>query len=475
VKRAALPLLALAAYASLLALSAPAWPDDWDGIGFFESVTDFDLAAFRPHPPGYPVYVALLRLAATVTRHAWSACVLVAAASGAMTLGFAWVSLRRLQGNRAAWLGAALVGLLPMVWRAFSGVGSEAPALACASACAWGLSGLPVSGSARAWSKPALLLGIGAGLGLGIRLSWAPLFVALLAVAQGRVRWRASAIAATVCVGWVVPLVAVVGAGRLAALYATHFAGHSARWGGTALTEPGLVRFSWLARDVLADGFGTGTDILGLAVGALLALASVIALAEWRRAGWRGLGLGIAVMAPYTLWVLLGQNLRDQSRHVLPLVAALACGLAVGAMRSAPGRAALVALGVLAAVRTGEDASARRSIPPPGQQLVELARAQPPAERPAVFGVASVRFFETTEMSSRAFVANSLGDVEMALTRIDRLPRRVWVTSEVAGLPPGAGNPWAASHVATLCRPPRLDRRSPCIDVVDWRPPYLPR
>jgi len=27
-------------------------PDDWDGVGFVESVRDFDLARFRPHPPG---------------------------------------------------------------------------------------------------------------------------------------------------------------------------------------------------------------------------------------------------------------------------------------------------------------------------------------------------------------------------------------------------------------------------------------
>jgi hypothetical protein len=56
VKRASLEAcgrwLALAGYASLAALSAPAWPDDWDGVGFVESIRDFDLAAFRPHPPG---------------------------------------------------------------------------------------------------------------------------------------------------------------------------------------------------------------------------------------------------------------------------------------------------------------------------------------------------------------------------------------------------------------------------------------
>ena len=45
----------------LLAVSAPPWPDDWDGLGFLASIKKFDMDHFAPHPPGYPVYVALLR------------------------------------------------------------------------------------------------------------------------------------------------------------------------------------------------------------------------------------------------------------------------------------------------------------------------------------------------------------------------------------------------------------------------------
>jgi hypothetical protein len=71
-----------------LALSAPAWPDDWDGIGFLESVRDFDLARFRPHPPGYPVYVALLRGVDFVVHDPMRAGVVVAAGSGATAVWF---------------------------------------------------------------------------------------------------------------------------------------------------------------------------------------------------------------------------------------------------------------------------------------------------------------------------------------------------------------------------------------------------
>jgi hypothetical protein len=154
---------ALGAYALLLYLTAPAWPDDWDGVGFLESVQYFDLARFQPHPPGYPVYVALLRVAELVTRAPMRACVVVAVASGVVAVAFAWSTARSAVGTRGAWVVAMLAATTPLAWRVCSGVGSEAPALACAAACAWGL----VSARRTPWAG-ALALGLGVGLGLGV-------------------------------------------------------------------------------------------------------------------------------------------------------------------------------------------------------------------------------------------------------------------------------------------------------------------
>ncbi len=198
---------ALGGYTALLYASAPPWPDDWDGVGFVESVRDFDLARFHPHPPGYPVYVALLRAAAVVARDPMRACALVAALSGAAAVAFAWLAARRLAGERAAWAVAVLVGVTPLVFHAFSGVGSEGPALAFAAACAWACIARP--------ARAPLLLGLAVGLGLGVRLSWAPIYLAALVLAPRAMRLRAVAVAALACVAWAVPLVAVVGTHRI--------------------------------------------------------------------------------------------------------------------------------------------------------------------------------------------------------------------------------------------------------------------
>jgi hypothetical protein len=275
---------------------------------------------------------------------------------------------------------------------------------------------------------------------------------------------------------WSIPLALLVGPAHLRAITAAHFAGHAQRWGGTMVTEPGVVRLLWLGRDVFVDGLGAGTDVLGLAIGAALATAMGLALVAWKGARWRGWRAALVLVVPYLVWIGLGQNLREQPRHALPLVAVLAASVAVAATRSRRAGVVVGVLVVLVAARTVLDATARRTIAPPGAQLVALALAQPAPEKLAVFGVSSVRFFELARLERpaaslpRGLGAGSLGDVQVRLTRLETLPSRVWVTSEVEGL---ESSPWPLERIATLCRPRRIDRRAPCLDVYSWRLPYL--
>ncbi len=458
--------LAVAAYGGLLWASAPPWPDDWDGIGFVESVSDFDLARFHPHPPGYPVYVALLRLAATVSRAPMAACILVAATSTMAAVALVSDAVWRAVGLRAAVAVGVLVGTMPLVWRTGSGVGSEAPALACLAACGWGL----VACRERRGVGP-VTLGLAVGLGLGVRLSWAPVYIAALAIAPRMARRRARIAATASCLAWIVPLLTVVGPAHLLALSTAHIAGHAARWGGTVVTAPGWIRVAWLTRDLFVDALGVDFDAIGAVIGLLGIVATTQAVLAWRRARWAGWRPALALALPYLVWAALGQNLRDQPRHLLPLATMLAVGLGLSTVGSRRAFALVSSFSLAMSLRTALDSHARRTIPPAGQQLVDLVRAQPAPERIDVFGVASIRFFEGTELADRAMPAGLLGDVQIGLTRVDRLPARVWMTDEVETR---GQSRWPIEPVATLCRPARLDRRAPCLQISEWRPPFLP-
>src|SRR2546423_408009 len=46
------------------ALSRSLW--DWDEALFCFAMQDYDVAAYRPHPPGFPLFVAAARVARTL-------------------------------------------------------------------------------------------------------------------------------------------------------------------------------------------------------------------------------------------------------------------------------------------------------------------------------------------------------------------------------------------------------------------------
>jgi hypothetical protein len=179
------------------------------------------------------------------------------------------------------------------------------------------------------------------------------------------------------------------------------------------------------------------------------------------------------ILLPYAAWIALGQNVHEQPRHALPLVVALAAALGLAATTSRGARSAGAVLFALVAMRTSADAHDRRTILPPGAQLVELAQrvAAESHARVAAFGGPSARFFELAPSPDAVgFTVATLGEANLALGRVDRSPSRALVTSEVLDLP--APSP-TFSRVATLCRPPRIDRRASCIDVYDWKSTML--
>src|SRR5262249_39020341 len=114
-------------------------------------------------------------------------------------------------------------------------------------------------------------------------------------------------------------------------------------------------------------------------------------------------------------------------------------------------RNAGIMLVLLMVARTATDAYARRTTPPAGVQLVAWANGA------TVFGGPSIRFFGGAK---NAAVIASTDEVRLALGRLDDYPKKLFVTSEVEG---ASGLPIAT----TLCRPPRIDRRTPCLVVYD--------
>ena len=305
--------VALLAAAAALASRLPFAADrlwDHDSVQFALAVGDFDLAAHQPHPPGYPLYVGLLKLLAGVGVAPVDA--MVAASIAAAAAGAAFVVL--LAARLAAEGGAG--------GRAAAGVGLLAATLYVFDPLLWFYGELPLVYAVEG--------------GLTVVLAWAA-----LRMADGRARFLAAC-----------ALYGLAGGLRPSTLVLL-----------TPLFLYGSWR-AWRARGVPGGSRLTaGVVALGAAVGAACVLAWLVPLAA--EAGGLGAyrrlsGEHFAALLPQTSvlygagWPALAHNLEVLTKWAVQgLVPAAAALAAAWALAPSPRRRAVVAGLRLAASRAG--------------------------------------------------------------------------------------------------------------------------
>lgn len=116
---AALAVLFLLAHLFLF----PPTLEDIDSINFALGIRDFDVARHQPHPPGYPVFIALGKVSASIV-HALGAAdpvppalSLLSAASGASLVPLLFALYRRFGADpRVAWWAMAATVCAPLFW-----------------------------------------------------------------------------------------------------------------------------------------------------------------------------------------------------------------------------------------------------------------------------------------------------------------------------------------------------------------------
>jgi hypothetical protein len=233
---------ALAAAAALFLVahlsSLPSTLEDIDSINFALGVRTFDVAQHQPHPPGYPIFIALGKIATPALRAAgvvapevrglaiWSAI------AGAALILLVYALWRTIDGDpRRAAMAAIISSSCPLFWftalRPLSDVTGLAVALAALAAMVRALP--PTWARSSTGSSRALIAGVAlAGLGIGVRSQTGvltlPLAAAILVAPWSGIpmRRRLAALAAG-AVGaalWSVPLIVASGgpAAYLAAL-----------------------------------------------------------------------------------------------------------------------------------------------------------------------------------------------------------------------------------------------------------------
>jgi hypothetical protein len=375
---AALALIVALAHVPFLATSL----EDIDSVNFALGVRDFDVATHRPHPPGYPVYIFLGKVATTIADVAVDAppSVIEARALSVLSLLSALAAIVCLYGIFAA-LTPRRIPAEESPWRSLDVSAASATAIAVACPLFWYLAVRPMSDLpgltlalasqaclALAWWRqtpgsdddrrlsPAAMAASGrmivvgaflAALSIGLRSQtvWFTVPLLLLVLIDRAGRGFAGALLGggiMFMVGglaWGVPLLVASGGlnAYLAALGTQ--AGEDFASGEMLYTNPSPRSAAF----ALMRTFAYPWDATPLAVVVLvLAAAGLIYLLLRDR---RSLAAIIAIAGPYLVFHLLFQD-TSYVRYALPLVPVVAYlavrGVALVSARAVPAMAAVV-------------------------------------------------------------------------------------------------------------------------------------
>lgn len=432
-----LPAWAVAAIAALLALATrvpflPQQLHDHDSVNFAHGLQQFDLARHSPHLPGYPVYLAVAKLAQLLgapvaAALAWPGVVGAMAAAAALAV---WLAPRI--GSAAALGLAALYLLLPDLALAdlrplSDGLGAHLATLLALTTAAALTSHAPGKGQQIDAGRGAMLL---AGALLGVRLSSWPLAVVAAAAVlyrapSPRERWLRLGFLTAVVLAWALPLLWLAGgAQKLVGLGFAFAQGHFSQWRGDS-APLGLAESAGLWLGHLWRGGALG--LLGAAVAAL----------TWgpKLADRRGPRLVLAMAAAYALWLGLGQN-PERSRHILPLVALAAVALAQVASQLARGPrwpwAAGIALVALASLTLPRQY--RQSAEPTPDVALGMWLATQPPEGTLLLGGSEVGVLRWQAPARRSMRVASPADLQAMLRDPATQAPRLYASSRVPGL-----------------------------------------
>jgi hypothetical protein len=372
--------------------------EDIDSVNFALGVRDFDVAAHQPHPPGYPLFIALAKMTTGALQTMGvpgapsRALALLSALSGALLVPLLMAFYRRISHDaRLAGWATAVAVCSPLFWmtalRPLSDMTGLAFAVGAQALLAAAIVGPRESAGDAGAAGPrrqavaliagAALCGIGAGARSQTVMLTAPLLVAALFWPGNRVRWvhRGAALMAAVAGGlsWGIPLVVASGGvdDYLAALgtqAGEDFAGVVMLW---TSPEP-RVAFEAVMYSFVRPW---GPTALGVSVAAI----GTIGVARMGLRLPRALAMLVIGYAPYAVFHLLFQETAT-IRYALPLVVPAAF-LVVQALAGV-GRLGIAAAGVVvvASLAIGlPAASAYARLPGPAFAAFGTITATPPA------------------------------------------------------------------------------------------------
>lgn len=332
-------------------LSTIYYIEDLDSLRFALSMVDYNVAKLQPHFPAYPVFCCIAKFLYAVTGRYALAFSLIGGLSTFLTIFFTLKIARIRCTTLLGKIAIFVIFMNPLLWLMSNRYMPDAMGVACL------LASLYFTESSRVFRRfpirgfltPLERSFVGfflAGILIGIRLSYLPLFVPTLLVRLKHSGQLKCIIAGAIGIlVWLIPLLWITGWNTLITAAQTQSHGHFSEFGGTVSTNPELWRrLTKLFESMWADGFGLYWRGRHPITACTTIILSGIIAANWRtlkkwtteKLPWdNSLFLGPVFIGcvVYFAWIFLAQNVIHKGRHVLPLLPFLALGIAFACSR----------------------------------------------------------------------------------------------------------------------------------------------
>ncbi|HEX8545498.1 MAG TPA: hypothetical protein VF691_00975 [Cytophagaceae bacterium] len=297
--------------------------EDPDSLLFTLGVINFDISAFHPHFPSYPVFCCLAKMCYYVTDRFSVAFSILGGSSLFIIIVYALkilsVPLKSLEGG----LTAALLFFNPMIWVMSNKFMPDLLGVALLMASLYYLLCDPKGNKYHIWLGYFL-----AGLLGGVRLSYLPfLFIPIVYGLLENKRYFSSLSMLSVGILiWIVPMLLHTGWEPMMSMTHLQSQSHFSDFGGAFYKHSNIgTRVVRLAQSLWADGLGAYwsgrnwvTILLSIAIVPFLFFGAMILLSF--DFSLRKVAVISFSCTFFGLWVLLFQNIIYDSRHILPFI-----------------------------------------------------------------------------------------------------------------------------------------------------------
>ena len=326
-------IVALLLYLPLMSCSL----DEWDSYNFAFALKAYDVLRHQPHPPGYPLYVFVGRIALYLVGNPLTALTIVSAISGALTMAPTYLLSRRMYDRQTAVLTSLALMFTPALWiTSESALTDTLFTFLLVSAIYLLYSG--IKGSSKMLQISWFVYGFAIGgrptlASLTLLVLWVPSTIFIAGKTRCRmlaVKWAVLFLASSLA--WFVPMIWVVGWNNYwfvmqkQLVWATNM---DFIWARPLGLDP-LQKVSYMTMQILAfslggaytfvDGiFGSANPLANLH-GILLAAAIAACIINFRNI--RGRLFLFLWVVPYLTFVYLFGS-PDYPRYFLPIVPAI--------------------------------------------------------------------------------------------------------------------------------------------------------